>query len=81
MTLAAEVEALSAAGPATDRAAAREAFEKELALSDELQRELEETAIVCEKLSALPPAEQGLDEKTRVNLREECLRNLRIVRR
>ena len=62
-------------------AAAREAFEKELALSDELQRELEETAIVCEKLSALPPAEQGLDEKTRVNLREECLRNLRIVRR
>jgi Ca-activated chloride channel family protein len=63
------------------RAAAREEFEKELAQSDELQRELKETAFVCQKLTALPPAEQGLDEKTRANLREECLRNLRIVRR
>jgi len=63
------------------RATAREEFEKELAQSDELQRELKETAFVCQKLSALPPAEQGLDEKTRANLKEECLRNLRIVRR
>lgn len=63
------------------RAAAREEFEKELAQSDELQRELEETAFVCQKLTALPPGEQGLDEMTRANLREECLRNLRIVRR
>jgi DNA-binding PucR family transcriptional regulator len=63
------------------RAAAREEFEKELAQSVELQRELEETAFVCQKLTALPPAEQGLDEMTRANLREECLRNLRIVRR
>ena len=60
---------------------AREEFEKELALSDELQRELQDTAIVCEKLIALPPTEQGFDERTRANLREECLRNLRIVRR
>ena len=60
---------------------AREEFEKELALSDELQRELQDTAIVCEMLIALPPAEQGFDERTRANLREECLRNLRIVRR
>ena len=35
-------------------AAAREEFEKELALSDELQRELEETALLCQKLGALP---------------------------
>ena len=62
-------------------AAAREEFEKELALSDELQRELEETSVVCQKLIALPPAEQGFDERTRAGLREECLRNLRIVRR
>ena len=31
--------------------------------------------------SRAPPAEQSLDEMTRANLREECLRNLRIVRR
>ncbi len=60
---------------------AREEFEKELALSDELQRELQDTAIVCEMLIALPPAEQGFDERARANLREECLRNLRIARR
>ena len=62
-------------------AAAREEFEKELALSDELQRELEETSVLCQKLAALPAAEHGLDERTRANLRQECLRNLRIVRR
>ncbi len=33
---------------------AREEFEKELAQSDELQRELEGTVIFCQKLGALP---------------------------
>ena len=60
---------------------AREAFEKELAQSDDLQRELEETAGLCQKLGALPPAEEGLAEAVREELRAECLRNVRIVRR
>jgi Ca-activated chloride channel family protein len=60
---------------------AREEFEKELAQSDELQRELKEITFVCQRLNALPPAEQGLGVETRANLKEECLRNLRIVRR
>jgi Ca-activated chloride channel family protein len=60
---------------------AREEFEKELAQSDDLQRELKEITFVCEELNALPPAEQGFDDETRANLKEECLRNLRIVRR
>ncbi len=60
---------------------AREAFEKELAQSDELQRELEETVALCQKLNALPVAEEGLDEATREELRAECLRNIRVVRR
>ena len=34
---------------------AREEFEKELAQSDELQRELKETTFVCQKVGALPP--------------------------
>ena len=42
---------------------AREEFEKELALSGELQRELQDTAIVCEKLIALPPTEQRFRRK------------------
>ncbi|HEY5705562.1 MAG TPA: VWA domain-containing protein [Terrimicrobiaceae bacterium] len=63
------------------RAAACEEFEKELAQSEELQRELEETALLCGKLGALPLEEQGFEEETRMQLREECLRNVRIVRR
>jgi Ca-activated chloride channel family protein len=60
---------------------AREEFEKELAQSDELQRELKEITFVCEKLNALPPGEQGFDDETRANLKEECLSNLRVIRR
>lgn len=60
---------------------AREAFEEELAQSDELQRELEETMGLCQKLGALPPAEEGLAEAVREELRAECFRNVRIVRR
>ena len=60
---------------------AREAFEKELAQSDELQRELEETVGLCQKLYPLPVAEEGLDEAARKELRAECFRNIRVVRR
>ncbi|HEU4678779.1 MAG TPA: hypothetical protein VFS35_04610, partial [Terrimicrobiaceae bacterium] len=60
---------------------AREAFEKELAQSDDLQRELEETVGLCQKLGTLPPMEEGLGEAVREELRAECLRNVRIARR
>jgi Ca-activated chloride channel homolog len=60
---------------------ARETFENELARSDELQRELEETVGLCQKLNALPVAEEGLDEAAREELRAECLRSVRVVRR
>ena len=59
----------------------KEEFEKELAQSDELQRELKETTFVCQKLDTLPPAAQGFGDQMRADLRNECLRNLRIVRR
>ncbi len=63
------------------REEAREEFEKDLSQSDDLQRELEATGLICQKLSALPHEEKGFDERTREELREECLRNVRIVRR
>ena len=59
---------------------AREEFEKELAQSDELQRELEGTAILCQKLGALPSAGDGLPQQTRTKLRTECLRNVEVIR-
>jgi Ca-activated chloride channel family protein len=61
--------------------AAREEFETELAQSDALQCELEETALLCQKLSALPREQLSFDEKIRAQLREACLQNARIVRR
>ena len=63
------------------REEAREEFEKDLSQSDDLQRELEATGFICQKLSALPHEEKGFDARTREELREECLRNVRIVRR
>jgi Ca-activated chloride channel homolog len=63
------------------QAAMREEFENELARSDDLQRELKETTFVCQTLSALPREELGFDGETRAKLREECVRNARIVRR
>jgi len=61
--------------------AVRESFEKELAQSDELERELEDTVVLCKTLSALPSAKEGFDEQTRQELKSECLRNVRVVRR
>jgi Ca-activated chloride channel homolog len=61
--------------------AAREAFEKELAQSDALRRELEDTALLCQKLGGLTSAKEGFNEERREELRNECLRNVRIVRR
>jgi Ca-activated chloride channel homolog len=60
---------------------AREAFEKELAHSSELQRELDDTLNLCQKLGGLPLANEGFDEAAREELRAECLRNLHVVRR
>ena len=60
---------------------AREEFEKELAQSDELQRELEGTVIFCQKLGALPSAGDGFPQETRAKLRTECLRNVEVTRR
>ncbi len=61
--------------------AAREAFEKELAQSNELQRELEDTVVLCQKLRALQSPKEGFDEQSRQELRSEILGNLRVVRR
>ena len=63
------------------RAEAREEFEKDLSQSDDLQRELEAIGFICQKLSALPHEENGFDARTREELKEECLRNVRTVRR
>jgi ferric-dicitrate binding protein FerR (iron transport regulator) len=60
---------------------AREAFEKELAHSSELQRELDDTLNLCQKLGGLPLANEGFDEAAREELRAECLRNLHVVKR
>ncbi|HEY5742358.1 MAG TPA: von Willebrand factor type A domain-containing protein, partial [Terrimicrobiaceae bacterium] len=62
-------------------AAAREAFEKELGQSSELQRELEDTVLFCQQLNTLPSTKEGFDEKRREELRTECLRNLRVLER
>ena len=52
--------------------AAREAFEKELAQSDELQRELEDTVVLCQKLRrACIPRRKVFDEQSRQELRSE----------
>jgi Ca-activated chloride channel family protein len=60
---------------------AREAFEKELVDSSELQRELDDTVSLCQKLSGLALANDGFDEAAREKLRAECLRNVQVVRR
>ena len=60
---------------------AREEFEKELAQSHELQRELEGTVIFCQKLGSLPSGQEGFDDQTRAKLQAECLRNVQAIRR
>ena len=59
---------------------AREEFEKELAQSHELQRELEGTVIFCQKLGSLPSGQEGFDDQTRAKLQAECLRNVQAIR-
>ncbi len=58
----------------------REAFEAELATSEELQRELKETLEMIKKIEEMPPSEEGLSEEQRTALREECLKNQRVIR-
>ncbi len=62
------------------RGSEREEFEKELAQSEELQRELQETVKICELLHNLPKANDGLLDEQRVSLREECLANVKVAR-
>lgn len=62
-------------------AEARNELEKDLAGSDELRRELEDTSLLCEKLGRTRRAEGRLDDATRANLRKQCLRNARLVDR
>lgn len=59
--------------------AEREAFEKELAASAELQEELNEIVAVAELLQDLP-SEEEFSEAERAALRDECRKNLRVVR-
>ena len=59
---------------------AREEFEKERVQSDELRRELEGTVIFCQKLGALPLAQEGFDDQTRAKWRAEGLRNVQAIR-
>lgn len=59
----------------------REQFEKELAQSEELQRELQETVGMCERLQNLPGGADGLLDEQRASLREECLANVKVARR
>ncbi len=60
--------------------AEREAFEKELAASAELQNELKEAVALAEALQGLP-MEEGFTAEERAALREECAVNLKVVRR
>ncbi len=59
---------------------AGEQFKKEIAQSDELQRELQGTVTFCQKLKALPVAGDRLDDESRAKLRTECLRNVQAIR-
>jgi len=61
--------------------AEREQFENELAQSEELQRELQETVTLCEQLHNLPAGDDGLMDEQRRSLREECLANVKVARR
>ncbi len=58
----------------------REAFERELASSESLQRELNETIQLAEALGTLPMPTDTLPEETRSALREECVKNVKIVK-
>ena len=59
-------------------AEARNELEKDLAGSDELRRELEDTSLLCEKLGRTR-GRGRLDDATRANSRKQCLRNARLV--
>lgn len=61
--------------------AEREEFEKELAQSEELQRELQETIAMCERLQALPAPGDTLSDEQRSALREACRANLKVIPR
>ncbi|CAN5449195.1 hypothetical protein BH09VER1_BH09VER1_35750 [soil metagenome] len=62
------------------RGAERDAFEADLAASEDLQREFKETLEMIEKIGNLPAPEEGLSDEQRVALRDECQKNLKIVR-
>ncbi len=51
----------------------REEFERELAASEELQRELEQTIALCDRLAALPKDEETLTERQRESLRHALI--------
>lgn len=59
----------------------REAFEKELAASENVQRELRETADFCEELSSSLRPQDFLTNEQRTTLVERCLENLRNKRK
>lgn len=61
--------------------AEREEFEKELAQSEVLQRELQETISMCERLQALPAPDDALRDEQRTALREACRANLKVAPR
>jgi len=63
------------------RGAEREEFEKELAQSEELQRELQKTIAVCESLRGLPSPENALEGQQRAALRESCRANVKVAPR
>lgn len=50
----------------------REEFERELAASEELQRELEQTIALCDRLTVLPKDEDTLTDRQRESLRHAC---------
>jgi Ca-activated chloride channel family protein len=58
---------------------AREAFERELAQSEELQRELQNIIDFSNKLSALPSPEDALTDTQRDQLRSEIAMNLKVA--
>jgi len=55
----------------------RDAFERDLASSETLQRELNETIQLAEALGNLPMPTETLPEEKRAALREQCAENLR----
>lgn len=54
---------------------AREDFERELAASDDLQKQLNETINLAEALGALPMPTEQLEPETRSALLDECAKN------